>query len=229
MYQIHGPTTLRRLMVLIATLAGLLTIPGVARADELALWNFNDMDVIVDRGAGTLTTTANVANVGFSSGLSLLAQMGDPAGSSLAIQSSRNNGSILDLHVSTVGFDAIGIQVAFQRNATGFNYIAMQYSIDGFNFISLVSTNGVNQEPTEGSISFDFNAPAVVANQPIFTVRFIIDGASDANGLIRLDNILISGTPTAAPEPATLLLMATGLFGAVAARRRRRILISKHE
>lgn len=225
MYRIYGPTTLKgqRLLVLIAILAGLLTVPGVARADEIALWNFNDMNVIVDRGAGTLTTTANPANVGFSSGLSLQAQMGDPAGSSLAIQNARNNGSILELHVSTVGFDSIGFRVAFQRNATGFNLLTAQYSIDGINFNPLVSTNGIPDEPAEGFVLVFFNSPSVLDNQPLFTIRMIVDGASSDTGLIRLDNILISGTPTAVPEPATLLLMGTGLFGAVAARRRRRI------
>lgn len=228
MYQVHGPTTLKgqRLLVLIAIMAGLLTVPGVARADEIALWNFNDMNVIVDRGAGTLTTTANPANVGFSSGLSALAQMGDPAGSSLAIQNARNNGSILELRVSTVGFESISFRLAFQRTATGFDYLTAQYSIDGINFTGLVGTP-VPEEPVEHFVIVTHHAPGALDNQPQLTIRIIVDGASSDTGLIRLDNILISGTPTAVPEPATLLLMGTGLFGAVAARRRRRIPPSK--
>lgn len=224
MYRTNRPTILKgqRLLVSIAILAGLLNVPGVARADEIALWNFNDMNLIVDRGAGTLTTTANPANVGFSSGLGVLAQMGDPAGSSLSIQNARNNGSILELRVSTVGFDSIGFGVAFQRTATGINLFTAQYSIDGINFNQLIFTNAVAEEPVEGFFSATFNSSAGVANQPLFTMRLIVDGASSDAGLVRLDNVLISGTPTAVPEPATLLLMGTGLFGAVAARRRRR-------
>ena len=217
----------QRLLVLIAILAGLLAVPGVARADEIALWNFNDMDLIVDRGAGTLTTTANPVNVGFSSGLSALAQMGDPAGSSLAIQNARNNGSILELRVSTVGFDSISFRSAFQRNATGFTLFASEYSIDGINFNPLVSYGGIPEEPGEGSLIITHNSPGVLDNQPQLTIRIMVDGASSDTGLIRLDNILISGTPTAVPEPATMLLMGTGLFGAVAARRRRRTPRSK--
>ena len=228
MYRIQGLTLKgQRLLVFMAFLTGLLVLPGVARADEIALWNFNDMNLIVDRGAGTLTTTANPANVGFSSGISLLAQMGDPAGSSLAIQNARNNGSILELRVSTVGFDTIGFRVVFQRNATGFNLFTAQYSVDGINFALLVSTNLVPDEPGEAFVSVYFNSPSVLENQPELTIRMIVDGAASDTGLIRLDNILISGTPTPVPEPATLLLMGTGLFGAVAARRRRRIPPSK--
>ena len=34
-----------------------------AAADELAVWNFNDSNVNVDHGSGTLTTTITAANV----------------------------------------------------------------------------------------------------------------------------------------------------------------------
>ena len=34
-----------------------------AKADEIAVWNFNDSNLLVDRGQGTLTTTA--ANIMF--------------------------------------------------------------------------------------------------------------------------------------------------------------------
>ena len=142
MYRIQGLTLKgQRLLVFTAFLAGLLVLPGVAHADEIALWNFNDANVLVDRGAGTLTTTATPTDVIFSTGLSLNAQMGDPAGFSLAIQGglrNQNNGSILDLRVSTVGFDSIGFIVAFQRMATGFNLVTAEYSSDGINFNFLI-------------------------------------------------------------------------------------------
>ena len=53
-----------RTFQLIAILA-LLIVPTVVRADEIAIWNFNDSNLIVDRGQGTLTTTANPANIMF--------------------------------------------------------------------------------------------------------------------------------------------------------------------
>ena len=125
MYRKHGRATAQksqRLRVFMAILAGLLALPGVAQADEIAFWNFSDSNLLVDRGAGTLTTTANPANVIFSINLTAGAQIpGDLVGFSLAIQggvNNANNGSILDLHVSTVGFNNILVNAAMQRTAT---------------------------------------------------------------------------------------------------------------
>jgi hypothetical protein len=43
----------------------LSSAPAV-KADEIAVWNFNDANLLVDRGQGTLTTTA--VNIMFLSG-----------------------------------------------------------------------------------------------------------------------------------------------------------------
>ena len=81
----------------------LSSAPAV-KADEIAVWNFNDGNLIVDRGQGTLTTTAT--NITFSSGTTFNASMGDPAGLALTIPggvSLQNNGSVLEVHVNTAG------------------------------------------------------------------------------------------------------------------------------
>ena len=62
----------------------LAAAPAV-KADEIAIWNFNDGNLIVDRGQGTLTTTSNPANIMFLSGTTFNAALGDPDGLSLAI------------------------------------------------------------------------------------------------------------------------------------------------
>src|SRR5215204_4920681 len=99
-----------------------LSAAPAAKADEIAVWNFNDSNLIVDRGQGTLTTTA--ANIMFSSGTTFNASMGDPAGMALTIPGGanlQNNGSIIELHVSTAGFENVTISWAWQRSDTGFN------------------------------------------------------------------------------------------------------------
>jgi hypothetical protein len=37
-------------------------------ADELAVWNFNDSNLLVDHGSGTLTTSVAAANISFAAG-----------------------------------------------------------------------------------------------------------------------------------------------------------------
>ena len=49
-------------------------------ADELAVWNFNDSDLIVDHGNGTLSSNLNVANILFAAGTTNNARLGDAAG-----------------------------------------------------------------------------------------------------------------------------------------------------
>src|SRR6185312_1973178 len=114
----------------LAVVLCLSSAPAV-KADELAVWNFNDSNLIVDRGQGTLTTTAT--NITFTSGTTFNASMGDPAGLALTIPGGanlQNNGSILELHVSTLGFENVAVSWAWQRSDTGFNDDLIQESSD---------------------------------------------------------------------------------------------------
>src|SRR5262245_14387156 len=81
-----------------------------ARADEIAVWNFNDSDLVVDHGSGALTTNFNPANVLFAAGTTTNARQGDPAGQALSLQGGTgngNNGRNLTFNVSTLGFSGI--------------------------------------------------------------------------------------------------------------------------
>ena len=107
-------------------LAALVLWPAAsARADEIAIWNFNDSDLAADHGTGTLTTNFVAANVGFSTpGSTINARAGDPAGLSLALQNGTggvNNGASLTMYVSTEGFENIVVSFAAQRTSTGFS------------------------------------------------------------------------------------------------------------
>src|ERR1044071_10481354 len=62
-----------------------------ANADELAIWNFNDSDLNVDHGIGTLTSNLNVANILFAAGTTTNARQGDPAGQALSLQGGTGN------------------------------------------------------------------------------------------------------------------------------------------
>src|SRR5688500_2310951 len=159
---------------LLASLAFIFCLSSAAtvKADSIAVWNFNDSNLIVDRGQGTLTTTANPANIIFLTCTTMNASMGDPAGMALAIEGGanpQNNGSILELRVSTVGVTNITIAWVVQRSDTGFNNVVVRDSIDGG-----VTFDGFGSSTPNtnfwGGHHITFFSPSSVDNNPLFTV-----------------------------------------------------------
>src|SRR5688572_13399455 len=113
-----------------------LAVPSL-RATEIAIWNFNDSDLAVDRGSGVLTSNLNLLNILFAAGTSNNARLGDAAGQALSLQGgtgTANNGRNITFSVSTVGFSNIIVSFATQGTSTGFNSNQLQYSLDGVNF-----------------------------------------------------------------------------------------------
>jgi hypothetical protein len=148
--------------------------------------------------------------------------MGDPAGVALAFQGGtnlQNNGMILELHVSTLGFQNVTISWAWQRSDTGFNNPVIQESIDGTTFEGF--TFAAPQTNFFGGNHMSFAPGAPVNNNPFFAIRITLSGATSETGTLRFDNIVVTGTQIV-PEPATMLLLGTGLAGAAAEVRRRR-------
>jgi hypothetical protein len=197
-------------------------------ADEIAIWNFNDSDLVVDHGTGTLTSNFVSANILFAAGTTNNARLGDLAGQALSLQggtSNTNNGRNLTFNVSTVGFSNIIFSFATQGTSTGFNSNQFQYSLDGTNFIDF----GSPYVPATafGSVPLVFTLTSIVGlnNNPNAAFRIVFNGATTSTGNNRIDNIVIDGTSSSTgtiPEPTTALLLFSGLSGMIAIKRKRR-------
>jgi hypothetical protein len=219
--------TRRALFNLVCLLLLLTAAAPATLADELAIWNFNDSNLIVDHGSGTLVSNFNPANLLFAAGTTNNARLGHPAGQALSLQagtSTANNGRHVTFNVSTVGFSNIVVSFATQGTSTGFNSNQFQYSLDGINFVDF----GLPYTPASafGSVPLVFSLVSIAAlnNNANAAFRILFNGASSATGTNRIDNFVVEGSAAAAsvPEPMSAILLLSGLSGFYAVRKKRR-------
>jgi len=206
-----------------------LATAQAALADELAVWNFNDSNLTVDHGNGTLTSNLIVANILFAAGTTNNARQGDVAGQALSLQGgtgTANNGRNLTFNVSTLGFSNIIVSFATQGTSTGFNSNQFQYSLDGLNFLDFgppyVPLSAFGSLPTVFTLSSIFG----LNNNPDAAFRIVFNGATSSTGTNRIDNLVIEGTPSTTssevPEPMSAVLLLSGLGGLYKFKRRRK-------
>jgi len=225
--QPHGRTLRQFTSTLILAMIVFVVWAQNAKADEIAVWNFNDSDLVVDHGSGTLTSNFVSTNISFAAGATNNARLGDTAGQALSLQggtSTTNNGRNITINVSTVGFSNIAFSFATQGTSTGFNLNQFQYSVDGTNFIDFGSP--FVPAAAFGAIPVVFTLSSIVGlnNNPNAAFRIVFNGASSSTGNNRIDNVVIDGTSTSTsvPEPVSAVLLITGLTGLVGWRRKRR-------
>lgn len=193
------------------------------RANEIAIWNFNDSNVIVDHGVGDLATDIIAANILFAAGTTNNARLGNPAGQSLSLQGgsgTANNGRHITFNVSTLGFSNIVVSFATQGTSTGFNSNQFQYSLDGITFVDF----GPAYTPANafGSVPLVFTLTSIAGlnDNASAAFRIVFNGASSATGTNRIDNFVVEGSPSGIPEPTTAILLVSGLSGLYGLRKR---------
>ena len=195
--------------------------------DELAIWNFNDSDLNVDHGSGTLASNFNVANILFAAGTTNNARLGDAAGQSLSLQGgsgTANNGRQITFNVSTLGFSNIVVSFATQGTSTGFNSNQFQYSLDGTTFVDFGSP--YTPASAFGSVPLVFSLGSIIGldDNPNAAFRIVFNGATSSTGTNRLDNFVVEGTaPQSVPEPMSAILLLSGLSGLYGLRKRKRV------
>jgi hypothetical protein len=218
--------TRRRPFSLICAVLIFLAASQAALADELAIWNFNDSDLNVDHGSGTLTSNLNVANILFAAGTTNNARQGDAAGQALSLQGGTglaNNGHHITFNVSTLGFSNIVVSFATQGTSTGFNNNQFQYSLDGINFVDF--SPPYTPLTAFGSVPLVFSLVSIVGlnDNPNAAFRIVFNGATTSTGNNRIDNIVVEGTSAPSetiPEPTTAVLLLSGLAGLFKATRK---------
>jgi hypothetical protein len=210
---------------LISAMLVLLFVSQAAQADEIAVWNFNDSNLNVDRGTGTLTSNFIATNILFAAGTTNNARQGDAAGQALSLQGgtgAANNGRHITFNVSTLGFSNIVVSFATQGTSTGFISNQFQYSLDGITFVNFGAPYTPASTFGSAPMVFTLSSIAGLNDNPTAAFRIVFNGATSSTGTNRIDNFVVEGPPSGIPEPTTAVLLLSGLSGLYRLKKRKR-------
>ena len=213
-----------------------LSVASAAHAATVTQWNFNSGNNTPSVGTGTIAlvggTTSTYAG-GLASGATVAGQALNTT--MYAAQGAGNKTRGVSFLSSTTGYKNVVLDYDVRHSNTSANVSTVQVTTDGTNW-SDVQTFTIVPTTTTGDAFYhrtvDLSSVANVANNAKFGFRVLATYGSATGylasrststygsaGTLRFDNVTISGTAQAVPEPTTIA--ALGL-GAVAMLRRRR-------
>ncbi len=211
--------------------------PTNGQSGVFAYWNFNALSITTASapGAGGVPTTIasdfGSASLSLSSwtglvddfgGSTLNAQSSAPSEESLSLVSNAGNGSFIQFSFSMANLTGLVINFDRRGTSTGFSTGQWSYSQNGSTFTNF----GSNTATT--STSFATVTPSVAIttldNDSTVFLRYTLSGATNTSGNNRIDNVTLSATYSAIPEPSTFgAILGVAALAGVAARRRRSV------
>ncbi len=184
---------------------------GVARAELLSYFNFNDSNLDRDGGiTGTLTTS--FLNIDYFDGTTSNTLGSDGStNKSLVLVNSANNGRWQTYHLSMLGFQDLELTYASSGKSNGFNTHTISYSTDNQTYTPIQTITGTNV-PTFSVKTVDLGSATSLNNATHAYIRITLTGAqrftSDANN--RFDNVQFNAAALVSGNDTTIT--ATPLF-----------------
>jgi hypothetical protein len=227
----------------LVALSALSVTLGITQAQpvQLAFWNFNDSNTVVDGGVnGGTVALVGGTTASFASGSPLDGPQNQ--GYNTTTYATQGQGNLtrgVQFNTPTTGYMNVTVQFDVRWSNTASKYLRFQYTYDGVNWINgpqLVAGAGdqwYSQGPGAGSrFSYSFFADTNADNNPNFAFRILAEFAPGQNGYVaanppstygpggtlRYDLVEVRGEVV--PEPASMVALGVGLASLVGLRRR---------
>ncbi|EMY79938.1 secreted outer membrane protein [Psychroflexus gondwanensis ACAM 44] len=185
----------------------LLTAQITTAQDVIHCWDFNGTTPFTtplntdNRVSGSGSITHNLVSTTSFDGSTINTCSGSEAGTSFAVSGGAgtssgggNNGKHLDFNFSSEGYKNLSLSFWSRRSPAGFSSNTIEYSTDGTTFTSFPTGSPFDPALSPGGLlSFNLSSVTSIDNQSNLVIRIVFNGATDANGNNRIDNVKLEG------------------------------------